>query len=274
MALTKAQTDRFVDVKGIRIHYNEAGSGPALICTHGGGPGANAWDNTKWCFDQLAQHFRTILMDMPGFGESQMGVSRGGVPMDVFLARLQRDFLDALEIDRAHLYGSSAFSATTLRFGLEYPERTGKLVIQAFSAGAHKGETEGLKSLIAFSQNPIRENMETMMRFFTPRPEFRSGDVVDARFAAATRPGHLQSRREFAASANSPDLKDQLGNLKAPVLVVWGYRDGMIPVAEVMDDLERIPDVRAHIWGGQSGHFVVHEHPEEFARLVVDFLSH
>ena len=48
----------------------------------------------------------------------------------------------------------------------------------------------------------------------------------------------------------------------------------MIPVAEVMDDLERIPDVRAHIWGGQSGHFVALEHADEFARLLIDFLTH
>jgi pimeloyl-ACP methyl ester carboxylesterase len=274
MPLTKDETDRFVDVNGIKIHYNEAGSGPALICTHGGGPGANAWDNTRYAFDALAQHFRTILMDLPGFGESQMHVSRDGVPMDFFLAKLQRDFMDLLGIDRAHLYGSSAFSATTLRFGLEYPDRTNKLVIQAFSAGAHVTETEGLKSLIAFAQNPVRENMETMVRYFTPRAEFRTEAFVDARFAAALRPGHLESRREFSVMANSPDLKDELGKLKAPVLVLWGYADGMIPVAEVMDDLQRIPDVRAHIWGGQSGHFVALEHADEFARLLIDFLTH
>ena len=145
MPLTKDETDRFVDVNGIKIHYNEAGSGPALICTHGGGPGANAWEKTRYAFDALAEHFRAILMDLPGFGESQMHVSRNGVPMDLFLAKLQHDFMDLLGIDRAHLYGSSAFSATTLRFGLEYPDRTGKLVIQAFSAGAHVTETEGLK---------------------------------------------------------------------------------------------------------------------------------
>ena len=55
----------------IKIHYNEAGSGPALICTHGGGPGANAWDNTKYAFDALAEHFRTILMDLPGLGHGE-----------------------------------------------------------------------------------------------------------------------------------------------------------------------------------------------------------
>src|SRR6059058_5026873 len=110
--LTKEQTDRFADVNGIKIHYNETGSGPALICTHGGGPGANAWDNTKWALPVLAEHFRTILMDMPGFGDSQKLVNRNGVYMDRFCAKLQLGLMDKLGIDKAHLYGSSAFSAT------------------------------------------------------------------------------------------------------------------------------------------------------------------
>src|SRR5712692_7712316 len=170
---TKEETDKSVDINGISVHYNEAGSGPALICTHGGGPGANAWDNTKWALPWLAESFRTIMMDMPGFGDSQKLVSREGVPMDLWCANLQRDFLDKLGIDKAHLYGSSAFSGTSLRFGIEHPERVGKIVVQAFSAGAHGGETEGLKSLATFAQNPVRENMELMMRHFTPREEFR-----------------------------------------------------------------------------------------------------
>src|SRR5437763_1660765 len=111
MALTKEQTDRTIDVNGLEIHYNEAGSGPALICTHGGGPGANAWDNTRWSFDALAENFHVILMDFPGFGGSQKLVKREGVPMDQFCAKLQLDFMDKLSIDKAHLYGSSAFSA-------------------------------------------------------------------------------------------------------------------------------------------------------------------
>jgi 4,5:9,10-diseco-3-hydroxy-5,9,17-trioxoandrosta-1(10),2-diene-4-oate hydrolase len=269
---TKEETDHVVEVKGISIHYNEAGSGPALICTHGGGPGANAWDNTKWALPWLADHFRTILMDMPGFGESQKLVSRGGVPMDLWCATLQRDFMDTLGIDKAHLYGSSAFSGTSLRFGIEYPDRVGRIIIQAFAAGTHS-ETEGLKSLATFAQNPVRENMEAMMQHFTPRAEFRTDEIIDTRFKMALTPGHLESRKEFSGRSNDPNLKDLLPRLKAPVLVVWGHKDGMIPVEEIWDDLERIPDVRVHVWGGQTGHFVVQEHPQEFAQLVTGFLT-
>lgn len=269
---TKEETDHAIEVNGINIHYNEAGGGPALICTHGGGPGANAWDNTKLALPYLAEHFRTILMDMPGFGGSQKQVSRNGVPMDLFCATLQRDFMDKLGIDKAHLYGSSAFGGAPLRFGIEFPDRIGKIVIQAFAAGAHN-ETAGLKSLATFAQNPVRENMEAMMRHFTPREEFRTPAMVDARFQMALTPGHLESRREFSGRSNDPNLKDLLPKLKAPVLVTWGHKDGMIPVEDIWDSLERIPDARVHVWGGDTGHFVVTEHPEEFASVVTSFLG-
>ncbi|RTL66047.1 MAG: alpha/beta fold hydrolase [Pseudonocardiaceae bacterium] len=271
--LTKEETDRFADVGGIRIHYNEAGSGPALICTHGGGPGANAWDNTRWAFDALAEHFRVILMDMPGFGESEKGVSRHGVPVDVFCARLQRDLMDVLGIERSHLYGSSAFSPAALRFGLAYPEHVGKIVIQAYAPGHEPGLTEGIRSLVDFAADPTMQNMERMMELFTPRSQFRPRELVEARYHAATAPGHLESRKEFAHHANS-DLTEDIAALRAEVLVVWGARDGMIPVEGALAALNRIPNVRALLWGGDSGHFVAHEQAEEFARFVVDFLTH
>lgn len=271
--LSKKATDRFAEVDGIRLHYNEAGSGPALLCTHGGGPGANAWDNTKWVLDALAEHFHVLLLDLPGFGESQKNVSRDGVPMDVFCARLQAGLLDVLGIKSAHLYGSSAFSPAALRFGLEYPERTGKIIIQAYGPGHEHGLTPGLSAVGAFAKDPSLGNMEKVWEQFTPRAELRSPEVVRARFQAALIPGHLESRQEMTALANS-DLLPDVRELAAEVLVTWGNHDGMIPVAGVLAALENIPHVRAHIWGGDSGHFVAYEHPDEFARLIIDFLTH
>lgn len=266
-------TGRFADVAGITLHYHEAGSGPVLLCTHGGGPGANAWDNTKYAFDALAERFRVILLDLPGYGKSEKHVSRGGVPMDVFLARLERDFLDTLGIEKASVYGSSAFSAAALRFGLAYPDRTDKVIVQAYSPVPEIGPpTPGITSLIAFAQDPSAANMQRMCEMFVPREELRTSEFVEARFRAATAPGHLESRREFAMSANS-DLRPELPGLRAPVLIVWGAADRMIPVHGVLDGLNSIPDARAHVWGADTGHFVVYEHPEEFAALVTDFLT-
>jgi 4,5:9,10-diseco-3-hydroxy-5,9,17-trioxoandrosta-1(10),2-diene-4-oate hydrolase len=272
MALTKEQTDHTIDINGMEIHYNEAGSGPALICTHGGGPGANAWDNTRWSFDKLAEKFRVILMDFPGFGGSQKLVKREGVPMDQFCAKIQHDFMDKLGIDKAHLYGSSAFSATPLRFGIEYPDRVGRIVIQAWSpVGGH--QTEGLKSLGVFAQNPVRENMVKMMEYFIPRAELRPDSFIDSRFQMALTPGHLESRREFSGQSNG-DMMPDLPKLKTDVLIVWGAADGVIPVEGALDALKHIPNSRAYIWGDNTGHFVCYEHPDEFADLLTAFLLH
>jgi 4,5:9,10-diseco-3-hydroxy-5,9,17-trioxoandrosta-1(10),2-diene-4-oate hydrolase len=271
MPYTKEETDRFAEVNGIRLHYNEAGSGPTLICTHGGGPGANAWDNTRHCLDVLAQHFHMILLDLPGFGESAKDVKLGDTPMDFFCAKLMLGLMDQLGIQTAHHYGSSAFSPSALRFGLEYPDRTGKIIIQSYSPGEGAGQTEGLKSLATFAQNPTRENMERMVQFFTPREELRPPSFVEARFKAALTPGHLEGRAEMRSTKNSDITKD-IGRLKAPVLVVWGNEDGMIPVEGALQALKLIPNSRAHVWGDRSGHFVAYEHAAEFARLVTDFL--
>jgi len=76
----------------------------------------------------------------------------------------------------------------------------------------------------------------------------------------------------MAASKNS-DLLPLIGRLKAPVLAVWGHQDRMVPWEGALSALALIPDVRIHIWGGGTGHFVEYEKPEEFNRLVTGFLT-
>ena len=108
-------TDRYADVYNHKIHYNDVGQGPALFCFHGGGPGSNAWDNTKHNLDALAEHFRCIIMDMPGYGLSDKDVKRDE-PLDIFCSKIILGLVDHLGIDKTHLYGSSQFSACCLRF--------------------------------------------------------------------------------------------------------------------------------------------------------------
>ena len=276
--LTKEETDRFTEVNGVKIHYNEAGSGPALMCFHGGGPGASAWGNSKFCIDAWSQHFRVILMDMPGYGESDKEAKLNGEALDVYWAKIVLGLMDQLGIDRTHLYTSSQTGAMSIRFGLEYPDRLGKLVLQSTGAGGipllfAPGPPDGIKALAQYADNPTRENMVHMMQLFIPNPELCTDEMIDARFASAQRPGHLEARREFAASKNS-DLSRLVRNLKAEVLVVWGHQDRMVPVEGAFKALATIPNVRVHIWGGGTGHFVAYEKADEFSRLVIDFLTH
>jgi len=275
--ITKEATDRFIDLKGIKIHYNEAGQGPDLICFHGGGPGANAWDNSRHNIDGLAERFHVMLVDLPGFGESAKDVKLGDKSLDVFGANLIRDLLDLKGIQQTHLYGSSLSVPMCFRFGIEFPDRVGKIVAQSSGVGGGNlfspYPTEGLKSLADFAQSPTRDNMVKTMRLFIPKKELCTEELIDARYKAAMIPGHLEARHEFSASKNS-DLSRLIARLKAEVLVVWGHHDRMLPFEGALTALARVPNVRVHIWGGGTGHFVEYEKADEFNRLVIDFLTH
>ena len=109
---SKEETDRYADVYNHKIHYNDVGQGPAFFCFHGGGPGANAWDNTKHNLDALAEHFRCIIMDMPGYGLSDKDVKRGDEPLDIFCSKIILGLMDHLVIDKAHLYAKAVKAGT------------------------------------------------------------------------------------------------------------------------------------------------------------------
>lgn len=74
------------------------------------------------------------------------------------------------------------------------------------------------------------------------------------------------------AQANS-NLQPIIGKLQAPAPVVWGHHDRVVQWEGALSALAGIPDVRIHIWGGGTGHFVEYEKPEEFNRLVLGFLT-
>jgi pimeloyl-ACP methyl ester carboxylesterase len=274
---SKEETEHYADnIYNHRIHYNDVGSGPVLMCFHGGGPGSNAWDNTKHNLDALADHYRCIIMDMPGYGHSDKDVKRGDEPLDIFCAKIIVGLMDHLGIEKAHLYGSSQFSACCLRVGIDYPDRVGKIIIQASGVGGRStftpGQTFGGKMLGVTAANPTRENMATLMHEFIPRDEWCTDDMIDNRLAAALIPGHLAGRAKMAASSNS-NLAPIIGKLKAPVLAVYGHMDRVVPWEGALSALTNIPDVRIHVWGGGVGHFVEYEKADEFNRLVIGFLE-
>ena len=139
-------TTRTARAGDVTLHYNEAGSPDAetLVALHGGGPGASSWSNFKQNLPALAEHYRCLLVDMPGFGRSEKP------ELDKHFFAFAGDavvgLLDTLGIEKAHLLGNSLGGGTCLRIALDHPERVGKLVLmpfEAISTGAERDETLG-----------------------------------------------------------------------------------------------------------------------------------
>ncbi len=70
--LTYESTSRMVSTRRWTIHINEAGTqhDEAIFLLHGSGPGATGWSNFSQNIPALAEHYRVIAVDMPGWGES------------------------------------------------------------------------------------------------------------------------------------------------------------------------------------------------------------
>ncbi|MGH3450842.1 MAG: alpha/beta fold hydrolase, partial [Haloechinothrix sp.] len=144
-------TSQRVDVGGFSLHYHLAGpdGAPALVLLHGGGPGASAWSNFGRNLPVLAERFRVIAVDQPGFGHSDKPEVEG--QFFGFSADALKRLLDVLDIERAHLIGNSLGGGTAVRFALRHPTRAGRLVLMA-PGGLNLSvfspdPTEGIKKL-------------------------------------------------------------------------------------------------------------------------------
>ncbi|MBN9425544.1 MAG: alpha/beta fold hydrolase [Burkholderiales bacterium] len=277
MPLTQAETSRSVRTKDWTLHYQEAGQGHPIVLLHGSGPGATGWSNFAGNIEALARHFRVLAVDMPGWGESD------AVTVDrLDHVEAARQFLDALGIDKAAFVGNSMGGATSLRFATTYPARISHLITMGpptpgprlFSAG--DGPSEGLKALVQAYREPTPQNMGLLIEIMVYDKRFATPALLEARSAAAlARPEHLKNYLEgLPKGAPVPkwfNLAD-LTKLSVPTLLIHGRDDRVVSYEHSLVLLAHIPNSRLVILN-RCGHWAMIEHPDEFNRLVVDFVA-
>jgi 2,6-dioxo-6-phenylhexa-3-enoate hydrolase len=280
--LTEAATSKFVTIneKGLenfRIHLNDAGSGEAIVMLHGGGPGAGGWSNYNRNVGALVEAgYRVILQDAPGFNKSDtvvMNEQRGLVN-----ARSVKGMMDALGIEKAHMVGNSMGGAGALNFALEYPSRTGKLILMGPGGLGNSlfnpMPMEGIKLLFKLYAEPSMETLKQMIQVFVYDQSMITDELLQGRFANMQRnPEHLKN---FLVSAHKVplsawDVSPRLGEIKAKTLVTWGRDDRFVPMDHGLKLLASVEDCRLHIFS-RCGHWAQWEHADAFNRLSIDFL--
>ncbi len=275
MPLTAEETTRFTTAGGTKLHYHEAGQGPVLICVPATAMGASAWGQNRYNIDALSEHFQVLLLNLPPQGESDKSITYHG-PRNAFYAGILRDFMDALGIDRAHLYGGSPGAAVCLRFAMDTPERVDKMVLDA-PTGVGPSlfvpmPTEGAKRGQTVGQEPTLENFAELMKVYVPRDELRTEEFIRRRFAAAQDPEYQEARGRITGPMEN--LTPELHQVLAECLVIWGAADRDIPMDLGLKLVWLLPNAQLHVFGGGTGHWPHYEHANEWNRLVIDFLLH
>ena len=101
------------------IHYHEAGEGPVLLMIHGSGPGVTGWANFQGNLEVFSEHFRCLIIDLPGYGKSDPAE---GDPIGVCVAA-SLALLDGLNIDKAHIIGNSLGGIVGSHIAASSPDR-------------------------------------------------------------------------------------------------------------------------------------------------------
>lgn len=273
-------TEHTVTVKGEPIFYAEAGQGPPVVMLHGGGPGASGVSNYSRNIAALAQNFRVIVPDMPGYGRSTKKPDHTDTYR--YIADMIRGLLDHLGIDTAHLIGNSLGGAASLRLALDTPHRVGKLVLMGPAGiGTTRGlPTAGTLSLLNYytGSGPSRDKIATFIRtYLVYEGSSVSDELIDLRYQASIDPEVLAN--PILKRPNKPqtiwrsDLTRDSGlkDLQTPTLVLWGKNDKVNKPAGGPALLTTMPNAELVITS-QTGHWMQWERAELFNQLVTDFL--
>ncbi|WP_342741722.1 4,5:9,10-diseco-3-hydroxy-5,9,17-trioxoandrosta-1(10),2-diene-4-oate hydrolase [Amycolatopsis marina] len=276
---------QYVQVRDdLRLHYHEAGSehSETVILLHGGGPGASAWSNFGRNLPVLAKSFRVLAVDQPGFGHSDKPTEHP--QYFTHSANAVAGLMDALGIERAHMIGNSLGGGAAVRLALDHPDRAGRLVLMGpggLSVNVFSPDpTEGIKNLGRFAAppGPSKEKLEAFLRVMVHDQSLITDELVEERFAAASKPESLAAMAAMGASFAQPDTYEQgmlwreAHRLRQRVLLIWGREDRVNPLDGALLALKTIPRAQLHVFG-RCGHWAQLEKFEEFNRLAVDFLK-
>jgi 3-oxoadipate enol-lactonase len=263
-----------VQANGQELYYEVHGDGPALVLVMGIG-----YDSSLWTLAQvpaLSTQFRVVTFDNRDAGRS----SRASRPYTIAdMADDLAGLLDALEMQRSHLLGLSMGGMIAQEFALRHADRLDRLVISGSGAAparsavdpigiwswlkAHdaSGEVFGGQQLVSLFSTAFLRNHQAVQ------------DTV-ALLASNPYPMTPEAYRRQADAYLRFDALDRLGAITAPTLVVVGEQDLLTPPWIVREVADAIPGARFEvIRGAGSSHVMAIERPDDFNRLVSDFLA-
>ncbi|MDP3658821.1 alpha/beta fold hydrolase [Phenylobacterium sp.] len=277
MALTAEGTSRFVQAGDVRIHYHEAGEGPVLIAIHGGAPGAFGWGNFGRNMEALSKHFRTLIVDLPGYGQSDKPPIQGG--QYGFYAKIFMAMFDALGIDKAHVVGLATGGGVGIKIALDHPERVDRLVLVSAAGGASMFQpqpSEGMKVIRGYygGEGPSRDKMRRYLEMMMFDHAMITDELIEERYQASIDPAFMAQApegRPGSVPVVEPVWKD-LDQIKARTLVIWGRDNRVQGYDNALFMLSRIPEVEVHIYGA-TGLWVPWERAAAFNREVIGFLT-
>lgn len=270
-------------IENLRIHYTDSDPtnkiAPIVTMLHGSGPGSggiSSFISNRQSL--LAQGFRIITLDFPGWGRS-----------DPVLCKQDRSALNAAALNavldavgvrkRVNVLGASMGAHTAVAFALEWPGRVEKLVLVAGGTGGRSSFQpqwpDGVLSMLDFYAAPDIQKLQYFLKTVFANSTLVTEELVQAVYQSAmARPEHLESFSNSVSLHPSQfaDLGSRLHEIKQSALVVWGTEDRFVPLDIGLQIATKMDRANLHVYG-KTGHAPHVERSSEFNHMVCQFLS-
>jgi pimeloyl-ACP methyl ester carboxylesterase len=264
---------------GARVHYRDRGprDGSVLVLIHGSDASLFTWE--PWSKD-LSDKFRVISLDLPAHGLT------GAVPNKDYsqngMTTFVHEFADKLGLKTFALAGNSMGGGVVARFAETYPDRVSKLIL-VDAGGMPVGQGDRIPVGFKIARMSF---MRPVLLHITPRALFSEGlndaivhkaiitdQMIDMYWQFHLMEGTREANAErFATVEDYNYVKDHIGQIKAPTLILWGAQDHLIPVAAAHAFDKAIPGSKLVIYPA-TGHIPMEEVADQSAADVRAFLG-
>lgn len=259
------------------ICYQQAGSGPPLLLLHGLLGGSFCWRLNLHAF---AERFTTYAVDLPGCGDSE-NPQNGECGMRAQVDHLL-SFLTKLGLKQVDIVGSSWGGGVAQLFAALNPAMVRSLVLVS---PVNPWSEFGLDRVRFFSGELGATLLRVGMPFSRPLhlwglkrmygdPQRMPGGTLEGYSRLFLRKGLARNIVQMLRSweRDLEALRSAAERVHAPTLLIWGTRDGAVDLRSAQVLTRKLPQCELAIIEG-AGHLPFEETPEEFNRVVMEFLD-
>lgn len=272
---------RFVDIDGVRVYVEERNAESAqgtIAFVHGLGGSTFSWRNNVPFF--AAQGYRVVSLDLKGFGLSYKDfASDYSHPAQ---ARLLREVLGTLGIDRAYFVGHSMGTSVVLHFAHLYPESVLAMVSvsgavnldggHAFPAALLKFPPFDRAGEVFLTRYVTRARVSQFLASAYYQQDMVTAEVVDGYYIRLVFGWWAQALLAMTRDEPGNTITFALEDLKFPALVLWGENDTWVKRSSVEQWADRMPSAEFHAIP-EAGHLLMEEKSDLFNNMVLAFLQ-
>jgi len=257
-----------LNIRGIRLHYDDQGSGQPIVFVHG-----HPFNHTMWQYQtsHFSKEYRLIMPDLRGYGQTE--VTPGRVMLDEMALDIVH-LLGSLQIEQAIFCGLSMGGQILLDFYRLFPHKVKALIIASSDARGETPESyrQRLQKAATILEVGMKQHTDDTIHQYIAPASMKNAPVYTHLYEMMTTTTAEGATAAHKGRGERRDHLPILPHIHVPTLIVVGEEDFFTPepIARLMSDT--IPGAQLAVIAG-AGHLPNMEKPEEFNAVVYSFLK-